>query len=427
MEPGRLNHHHGQASLTRSDKLDVRLVDRVPDMAEASAMEELTRRRALSAFGTVAAGGLAGRASRTVPVNAAVRARAAARRPGTLLWQQRAGRGQAAAFGVDMTILAADAMVYAASASYFSHTAGTYAMDAATGRLAWREQGPLGYAAGAGAVFGIELTSRRRTGVVALSAATGRTAWTYDLGPPVVSTWGNWLAYDREMVYIAPGIPGIQPAVYALDARTGRRVWAASLTSTIQVPAVTDGVLYAVTYGRVIALHGATGAHLWESAYIGYEVSILSTADGVVCGNSVSDENSSLAFFALDGSTGRRLWQISSGASPTVAAAAGDLIFFVSGTMNPDGSTRSALSARSARSGKLAWTLALTGSPLAAAGGVLYFATTDSTTSGLVALAAATGDTMWSYPLANGITDVAADRDVVYVYDTMGYVYALQA
>jgi outer membrane protein assembly factor BamB len=389
-------------------------------------MRELTRRRALSAFGTVAAGGLVTRASRTVPVNAAVRARPAAR-PGTLLWQRRAGRGQAAAFGVDMTILVADAMVYAASASYFSHTAGIYAMDAATGRLAWRKQGPLGYAAGAGAVFGIELTRRRQNEVVALRATTGRTAWTYALGPPVVSTWGDWLAYDDEMVYIALSTPGIQTGVQALDARTGRRAWAASLTSPIEVPAVADGVLYATTDGRVVALHGATGARLWESAYIGSEVSVLSVADGVVCGNSVPDENSGLAFFALDGSTGRRLWQISAGASPTVAAAAGDLIFFVSGTLNPDGSTRSALSARSARSGKLAWTLALTGSPLAAAGGVLYFATTDSATSGLVALAAATGDTMWSYPLDNGISDMATGRGVVYVYDVMGYVYALQA
>jgi outer membrane protein assembly factor BamB len=387
-------------------------------------MEELTRRRALSAFGTVAAGGLAGRASRTVSVNAAVGASAAARRPGTLLWRQRAGRGQAASFGVDMTVLAADAMVYAASASYTGHRAGIYAMNAATGNLAWQEQGPLGYATGAGAVFGIELTSSRRTDVVALSAATGRTAWTFDVGPPVVSTWDNWLAYDGEMVYIAPGIPGIEPAVYALDARTGRRVWAASLTSA-QFPAVTDGVLYAVADGRVVALNGATGARLWESAYIAYELSGLSVTDGVVCGNSVLNENSGLAFFALDGSTGRRLWQI--GASPTVAAAAGDLIFFVSGTLNPDGSTLSALSARSARSGKLAWTLTLTGSPLAAADGVLYFATTDTATSGLLALAAATGDAMWSYPLANGIWDMAVGRDAVYVYDAAGYVYALQA
>jgi outer membrane protein assembly factor BamB len=43
-----------------------------------------------------------------------------------------------------------------------------------------------------------------------------------------------------------------------------------------------------------------------------------------------------------------------------------------------------------------------------------------------VAVAAATGDTLWSYPLGAGAADITVDGDAVYALDLQGNVYALR-
>lgn len=420
-------------------------------MSENSLMGEMSRRRALSAFGGMtAAGGLAAGVSGlgaavfgTVAANAAGRSGTAARsgtaglarRPGTLLWRQQAGNGPTVSSSKDpdawVNVVAADGMVYVSSLAQANGDCDTYAIEAATGRLAWRTQGLLPFDAGAGAVFGFEITGSGTAEVVALSTGTGRTAWTYQ-----TSQWLNdytprgWLAYAGDMVYIASGTtkftPGIQPTLRALDARTGRRVWAASLTgSGGQDPAVADDILYTATNGRVVALKGATGARRWESDYISdFAISALFTADGIVCGNSMANDNAGLAFFALDDATGRQLWQLSANAD--IAAVASDIVFFAVTAVNLDGTTSSALAARYARSGKLAWTRAATGNVEMAAGNALYLSDGDNGAT-LVAMAATTGDTLWTYQLAAAVEDVAAADGVVYAADAKGTLYALQA
>lgn len=395
----------------------------------------MSRRRALSVFGGVAAaggmaagaGGLVSGASTTVPARLSARRGATARdrRPGTLLWYQQAGSVVQGAFGA--IILAADGMVYVSSSLHGEVGADTCAIEAATGKVAWRTRGPVPYDAGAGAVFGFEITGGTAE-VVALSAAAGRTTWTYDVsGWLGDDAWNGYLAYAGEMVYIAPGTtkltPGMQPAVRALDARTGRLAWAASLTSSSQYPLVADGILYAVTDGRVVALRGAAGTRLWESAPIG-GINLQAVTDGVVC---LGDGHNSL--LVLDSATGRQIWHLGGLHSPSVAATAGDLIVVFQDALSPGSTPHPTLQARYARSGKLAWNRAAGGSPVTAADGVLYLLSGQT----LLAMAALTGDTLWSYPLPATalVWGVAADDDVAYAYtvDQAGnrFVYALQA
>ena len=410
-------------------------------------MGELSRRQALAAFGGAAVlGGLAAGAFSAAHASAAVGGGAATRasRPGTLLWRQQGGPGGSGAFS---GILAGNGMVYASNSLQANLDCESYALDAATGRLAWRARGPLPGDAGDGAVFGFEITDGGKAEVVALSSITGRTAWTYGVDRQWLEDGSyydaglGWLAYAGDLVYITSDNPDSapsQPTVRALDARTGRRAWTASPVNTGQDPAVADGVLYMVSNGRVIALRGATGAQLWQSAHIGaYNMSALWTVDGVVCGNySLTSSSPALEFFALDGATGAMLWQIGEAQAAeltdsTVTATSGGMVYFSDYIINPQSSDSTMVWARYARSGKLAWSRNIPGNPQLANGNTLYVTGTDSANGGngptLVALAAATGDTLWSYQLAADVNDVAADGDVVYAIDVKGSVYALQA
>jgi outer membrane protein assembly factor BamB len=378
----------------------------------------MSRRQALSAFGGIAAArGLAAAPFGARPADAAPPiARpfdsAATSRTATLLWHQQAGSG------ANMIIVAADGMVYASSSFQADGNAETYAIDAATGAVAWRARGPYPAAAGAGAVFGFEI-SGGATSVAALSAVTGRAAWRYQVGPFIEYTQVGWMACSGDLVYIASGTTpltgAMQPVVRALDARTGNRVWAAALSSHIQDPALAGGVLYGCSEERVVALDGATGTRLWGSALIGGVMSALEAVDGVVCGNSVDASTGTISFFALDGATGRPLWH----GSQNLTGSAGGVIFFAAWN-DQDGA---AVTAFHARTGKPAWTRSYTtAGPLTAAGDVLYLA--DNAT--LTALAATTGDTLWTYGLDHDVWWAVADAGLVYACDAKGGVYALR-
>jgi outer membrane protein assembly factor BamB len=103
-----------------------------------------------------------------------------------------------------------------------------YAIELATGRLRWRrdyeleDTGPNGVAIADGRVY-----SSVPEGAVALDAATGKELWRTRLiqrsGEVVVMTPG----YNDGVVYVStnPTVGGNMGTLWAMDARTGRRLW----------------------------------------------------------------------------------------------------------------------------------------------------------------------------------------------------------
>jgi outer membrane protein assembly factor BamB len=160
---------------------------------------------------------------------------------------------------------------------------------------------------------------------------------------------------------------------------------------------------------------------LWQSASIGGQPGSLLTTGGVVCGSAITT-GLGLETFALDGASGRLLWH--SDLSGFAIAASDDLLYFMSSSITGGGGGQTTIWARKARSGKLAWTRTYPQGSAQVAGGVLYVSCGDGT---LIAVAATTGHTMWSYRLAASVSDVAAGNGVVYAADTKGSVYALRA
>lgn len=165
----------------------------------------------------------------------------------------------------------------------------------------------------------------------------------------------------------------------------------------------------------MVALHASTGARKWESAGLGAIPGQLVAVGDTVCGSALT-RNFGSSVFALDSATGRRLWHADSGGFPVTAT--NSMVFLVPLSTGP-----ARVSAWHARSGQHAWTRTFSGEgALAAFGGVLYAGSGRT----LLAVAATTGHTLWSYPLGADAADITVDGGAVYVLDGRGDVYALR-
>jgi len=175
-----------------------------------------------------------------------------------------------------------------------------------------------------------------------------------------------------------------------------------------------DATSVTASGGRVVALHASTGARRWTSAELGGIPGLLLVTGGAVCGAALTTSGGSI--FALDSATGRRLWHREAGGLPM--AATDGMVF-----LTPLSAGQATLSAWHARSGQRAWTRTVPAGAFAVASGSVLYVAAGRT---LIALAAATGRTLWSYQLGADVADVAAGRDAVYALDEHGGVYALR-
>jgi hypothetical protein len=394
-------------------------------------LPQLSRRQALAGFGGAAAALTVAACGRAMAdVTAPGTGVAASRRPaGTLLWRSQAVSAHLPG------IVAAAGRVYVTGGGQSYGNSGVYAFDAAAGRRLWRtpgSSGPYPYAASASAVYGFTVARGGAvTEVSASDAATGRTLWTHDAGQLLDSAEVGWLAYADGLVYIAAGTTeddtAGQPAVRALDARTGRRVWGAGAGSEPQTPAVAGGLVFledavSITEGTgyLAAVDAATGARRWRSANLGGQAYLPVVTGGIACCTAESLTPS--ITFGLDSRTGREVWRAR---LPGVALAGTQDIVF--GVEFSTGLTSSSFTiwARHIRTGALAWTRRFAGQPaLATAGGVLYLGYGTDT---LQAIAAATGHPQWTARLRATPADLAVASSTVYALDVNGGVYAVQA
>lgn len=170
-----------------------------------------------------------------------------------------------------------------------------YALDAATGALAWRQPGTdrsFAYspAIGGPAVGGGTVYIPANGNVLhAFDAATGATRWTYTSPGDKVGYSSPALVDGR--IYI--GCLGDRGEVRCIDAADGRELWVAATGSTIydSSPAVADGLVsigavdgslwvLAADDGRIMARHRLPAGHLLSSPAAG---------DGSVYAGSLSD------------------------------------------------------------------------------------------------------------------------------------------
>lgn len=398
--------------------------------------QQLSRRSALAGFGGAAAALAVAACGASHPGDtgdvtaSAAPGVAAVRRPaGTLLWQSRAVPAD------QPNIVAAAGRVYVTGGGKNYGDSGTYAFDAATGRRLWRtpgSSGPYPYAASASAVYGFTVTPRTgMTYVSASDAATGRTLWTHDTGQMLDSAKVGSMAYAQGLVYIAAGTTDDdtagQPAVRALDARTGRRVWQAFAGSAPQEPAVAGGLVYVgdsgpglAASGYLVALDAATGARRWRSGKLSGPLYQPVAAGSVVCCTGLGLSQSITS--GVDSRTGREIWHVSVPGMATIGTQ--DIVFLLGFQLFQPSSSSFTIWGLHASTGAVAWTRKYSGQALAVAGGVFYLGYGTSTVQ---AIAAATGHVLWTHRVNGSPAALAVSNSVVYALDGNGGVYALQA
>lgn len=183
------------------------------------------------------------------------------------------------------------------------------ALDASDGTLLWsrsiREDLWATPSVAGGSVVVGTVTHR----VYSLDASTGAVRWRIRVPDYIISS----AAVSRGVIYV-----GMGEGLYALDARTGERIWRTERAAGT-TPAIADGLVYAGTgYGDVDAYDVSTGDLVWRFHAGGGDVESSPTvANGVVYVGSNAD-----TVFALDAGTGRELWSFRTGlgikSSPTV-------------------------------------------------------------------------------------------------------------
>ena len=197
-----------------------------------------------------------------------------------------------------------------------------YALDEATGKIAWQlsePQGFDGYPLLEGNTVYVGADGYTRASFYALDADTGKIRWQFQGNDSVITR----PAFDGSHLFIG----ALDSSQYQVNAESGKVGWHITLTSSDNLPAlptgaaptVADGVVYVGGESGVVeALDAATGTLRWQRSVDGAVDSAPAVADGAIY---VTTEKGSV--YALRARDGALAWLYADGgliyASPVVA------------------------------------------------------------------------------------------------------------
>jgi eukaryotic-like serine/threonine-protein kinase len=269
----------------------------------------------------------------------------------------------------------------------------------------------------------------RNSGAASTARDPGRTAdieWTFDGGTPTMNS--SPVVVENVVYATGTGDPG---GICAVDATTGDPLWRFETEEYVSsAPAVSDGVLYAGTWGRAFyAVDIADGTQRWK-VDVGHRfgssspvvadgtISVGTNGDGllVVSGPEDEEQFEACAVIALDVETGEEVWRYDEfgehdnvDSSPAVASGR----VYVSG--------EKALYALDAETGSVVWSRNVAASARASPAihdGLVYYAGPyrgGDAPSRLWALDAAPGKTRWTYnvvDISQKVSPAVADGTV---------------
>lgn len=250
-------------------------------------------------------------------------------RSGHQFWSAQVGTG----FSINPPVVANN-MVYITSGNQAQTASIVVALDAASGRQEWVAAGATTVIAQITAANGLVYLAADNTDkqVWALDAFSGRTIWSAQLtSPPHIPFFTslqvvNGLAYIDDGGIGDPSPPG---TLYALNARTGQRLWT---TSTVTAePTIANGAVYVYTgNGSLSALDARSGRKRWSHPATPFnDQAIYSEPEPVVDNGMVyirTTQSNRDTLYALNAASGRVQWsyQLNSFfASPLPAVARG--------------------------------------------------------------------------------------------------------
>ncbi|MCW1382598.1 PQQ-like beta-propeller repeat protein [Novosphingobium sp. KCTC 2891] len=144
--------------------------------------------------------------------------------------------------------------------------------------------------------------------VHALDAATGREAWkeTFRMDANNASVFGGGAAYDDGSVYLTTGLG----EVAALDAATGKTKWRVKAAGPLRgAPTVAFGSVYVMTQdNQIVALNAADGAQLWNESASVAQTGVFGVAAPAAGQGTIVAGYSSGELVAYRYENGRQLW-----------------------------------------------------------------------------------------------------------------------
>jgi outer membrane protein assembly factor BamB len=211
---------------------------------------------------------------------------------------------------------------------------------------------------------------------------------------------------------------------YAVDAKTGAKIWSYTTDTGYSPPCVADGTVYVGSGDKVFAFNAISGEIIWT--FTGYSADLFLSAPCVVNGVVYFGSDSGI-LYALNAKTGAKIWSYQTEAragywsgvdsSPSVV---NDIVYF--------GARNGIVYALNAGSGEKIWEYA-TGNAVwsspCVANGVVYIGSTDDN---VYALNAASGAKIWNYSTGYWVTSSPCFANgAVYVGSLDHCVYALNA
>ena len=203
---------------------------------------------------------------------------------------------------------------------------------------------------------------------------------------------------------------------FALDAESGRGLWASETSGSYTTAAVADGMVYVGQSGTLVAFDATTGEVRWNFEGVSGESSPI-VLDGVVY--MAGDEQ----FYAVDAITGQRLWVTTNiGSSNSTSPAIYDDVLYA-------GRWGRSLVASNLATGQELWKIendeSIFDRTPAIADGVLYI----GSQMRIYAIDLATHETRWSFA-SRGVTfstAAAVANGTVFVGSESGLVFAIDA
>lgn len=174
-------------------------------------------------------------------------------------------------------------LAYAAGRLYVTTGYGTIlALDAATGRLAWKQtlSGPMRAAPtiAGGRVYVVTIDNQ----LSVLDADTGEKKWGHTAISESAGLLGGGSVAVEGSTVVVPYSSG---EIFAMRAENGRVVWSDNLTAIRRIdaasslahirgsPVIDRGIVYAISHsGRLVAIDQRSGARIWERGIGGVDM-----------------------------------------------------------------------------------------------------------------------------------------------------------
>jgi len=213
--------------------------------------------------------------------------------------------------------MASSPAVYGNEVVYHTMSGGVYVLDRESGRLKWSWHAGSAIESSPIVVDGIDYFGDAGGEMYALDLRTHRLKWSRSLGAKITSS----AAIAGGRLYIGD----YAGRLWALSPATGATRWVGRVNGKIYgTPAVAAGRVFVPSVAYSLWAFSTSGRRLWQVSTGSYVYSSPAVSDGVVCFGAYNG-----LFYGVSAGSGRVLWRVPTGGAISGAAVIVDGVAYV--------------------------------------------------------------------------------------------------